>query len=223
MYKLVIFDFDGVIIDSEPLMRQSLSLVFNKYYKGYSPDFDQFFSFMGESLEIIFNRMGISLKYIEDYKEESNNNIDQIKLFPGTIKLLDVLKNNNVYIALLTGKDLFRTIKILEKLKIYEYFNIIVTSDQIWNPKPHSEGLIKILYEMNISAENTVFVGDSYNDILCAKKSRVKSIGALFGNKIHHRNLLENADFCIYSWHEIYKIINLKKFVTVSDFGVGNL
>lgn len=207
MLKLVIFDFDGVIIDSEPLMKYA----FEESYKliigdGLVPT-ETFFLHMGESLPRIIDRLGLSRKMVKPYCDISSSNIDKIKMFPGTINVLETISSLNLKMILLTGKDYKRTYQILRHFDILNYFRLIVTPDSLWNSKPDPEGIVYILDAMNCSANEAIMVGDSLNDIICAQRCGVNSVGVCWGNERVHEKMRKTANFTIYDWGSLIDII----------------
>jgi AHBA synthesis associated protein len=181
MKKIVIFDLDGVIIDSYELQRYA----YNESYKQIEvinkkplPDFDIFLEHSGNSLENIFKNLDLPLEMIQVYRDISLRNMERIILCEGIINILEFLRKKKLYIALSTGKERARTVEILAKFKIIDYFDLIVCSDDVANPKPASDSVEKIHKELGIGNNNgsSIFIGDSVNDILCAKKSKIPCI-----------------------------------------------
>lgn len=207
LIKAVVFDFNGVIIDSVDLQRFA-------FYESYkisvgegSPSFEDFLKYSGDSVKNIFVKMNLPLEMVEHYKRISREKINDIKLYDGIIDLL-----RNLYIAgckcsLCTGKDRERTVEILKKLNIYECFDTIICSDDIQNPKPHPEGLLYLMRYFNIMQENIVMVGDGCNDILFARNAGVKSIAVTWGEVDKKILEKEQPDFIVSTTNELLNVI----------------
>lgn len=204
--KVIIWDFDGVIIDSKNLQMQALKECYRLLDKG-EPPYDLFFSLSGDSLQNIFNSIGIPLSMVKTYIAYSSKKIDQIMVFDGIYKLLSELKKKEYGLALCTGKERKRTLQILKKCELYDFFSLVVCSDDVVNPKPNPESLHKCLDYFKITPERAVMVGDAPNDILAAKNAGVHSIAVLWGEG--NREVLQNsgADHICESVVELTKIL----------------
>ena len=167
MYKNIIFDFDGVIINSHDIQVKALTESFKAICGEGTPPYDDFFKLSGEGLKNIFTQLGLPLEMIPIYQ---------------MIELLEKLIESGRFCALCTGKDRSRTIEILKHFKIEHFFKIVVCSDDVINPKPHPESLMLIIDDLNATLEDTVIVGDGINDMLSAKNADIKSIAVTWGD-----------------------------------------
>lgn len=180
--KGVVFDFDGVIINSSSIQKHALIESYQIIMGKGEPSVEQFFSLSGDSLENIFSKMDLPLEMVEPYRRISRERMGLIKINPGMRNLLEKLQSDNYKCALCTGKDRERTIEILDSLSLGHFFDSIVCSDDVKNPKPHEESLLKAIKNLNIDIKNAVMVGDSKNDIICAQRAGVKSIAVTWGD-----------------------------------------
>ena len=184
--KLIIFDLDGVLIDSLPNMKIALKktasildvkLNFNHYKKS-----------LGLPFEEIMKKMGIknNIKTIKStYSYYSKKNIKKIRINKKHIKELNYLKRN-YYLSVFTSKDKVRAQVILKR---YKLFNFIVTSDDVKNGKPYPEGVFKILKKNKVTKKNCIYIGDSIYDYLAAKKSGVNYLHADWGYEKDLKNI----------------------------------
>lgn len=182
MNRCVVFDFDGVIINSHEVQKLALKTAYESFYKHSDPPYDAFFRHSGNSLENIFKQLELTQDMIDIYKRTSEKNIDLIKMNNGFTDLLKRIKTSDTKLALCTGKDRPRTLKILQKFNINHYFDIIVSSDDVSRPKPDAECLRLIMNELSVSENNMIMIGDSINDIFCAKNAKVVSIAVTWGD-----------------------------------------
>lgn len=196
MNKGVIFDFDGVIIDSFGVQEKALLESYQMIVGKGKPSLEEFFGYSGDSLENIFHHMNLPLAMIEPYKKISRENIDCIVVFDGIIELLGSLQLQGYKIGLCTGKNRERTIEILDYLKLSKYFDVVICSDDVENPKPAPDSLALAIQLLNLDKNNTVMVGDAPNDIKCAKNLDVKSIAAAWG-KMERKMLEKEQPDCI--------------------------
>ena len=199
--KIIIFDLDGVLINSLPNMKKALKLTSKKLYLKLS--FKKYKKFLGLPFEKILENMKIENDYkkIKRYYElYSLKYINQIKIKKNFLKELRVLKKN-YYLAIFTSKSKKRTKKIINKYKI---FDDCVTIDDVKKGKPMPEGLLKIIKKFNIKKKNAVYIGDSIYDYQCAKRANILYLHAKWGYERSNKtkNLIKISNF-----------IKIKKFL----------
>lgn len=208
LFSNIIFDFDGVILNSLKVQQKALFQSFREVYKHEKyPSFKEFLSYSGDSIENIFTKMNLSLNMISKYREVSRNSIDELEIFQGIEKLLEDIQKLDFRCGLCTGKDKERTHEILEYFGLKKYFHVIICSDEVENPKPHPDGIIHILNKLDANIDNTVMIGDAENDILAAKGASIPSIGVTWGSS--NRQELEQyyPQYIVDSIEELYQYI----------------
>lgn len=182
MNKCVVFDFDGVIIDSHEVQKRALKKAVQETCANCEPPYDTFFENSGDSLENIFKKLELPLTAIPIYQKVSRESKEMINVHNGVIQLLEELNGMGIKCALCTGKDRNRTIDILSYLCIEHFFCLVICSDDVKRPKPHPDSLIQIKTKLNLIEKNMIMVGDGINDILCAKALNINSIGVTWGD-----------------------------------------
>ena len=182
MIKGIIFDFDGVIIDSVDIQRQAFHYA-HKQLLGYTKEtlFEEYLLHSGDSLKNIICKMGLPKEFENIYKNVSRQKVGLTKFHEGIKEVLDELKNEGYKLILFTGKDRTRTIEILEYGKMNGYFDMIVCSDDIENAKPHPEGINLIRKTMQLEQDECVMIGDAANDIQSAENAGISSIAVSWG------------------------------------------
>ena len=141
MLRAVIFDLDGVLIDSEPLMRLAFADSYKRIIGNGSPPIEAYLEHMGESFPRIMDRLNLPHSMWEPYRKFCQEHIAHINLFPGSRELLEWARAAQLKVGLLTGKDYARTAQILEHFGLQDYFDVTLASDQLNQPKPHPEGV----------------------------------------------------------------------------------
>ncbi len=179
----IIFDLDGVIVDSKQVIREAFLSAYEQVMVNSidMPPFDIFISKIGMRLEDILHEMELPAKMAPIIKQITIDFSSQIKLFPGIKKTIQLLYDKRHYIGIATGKDRARVEKILREQCITVLFDKIVCSDEVISGKPHPDSIEKHIAKSNIPKDNTYFVGDSIIDIQCARNADVKSIAVSYG------------------------------------------
>ncbi len=211
--KSVIFDFDGVIINSHDIQMKALKAAYEEAVGISEPPYDEFFMHSGDSLENIFKKLELPLIMVSTYREISRKSIHLVKLHEGMVELLERLNKAKIKCGLCTGKDRIRTIEMLGYLKIHTFFDYIVCSDDVVKPKPDIECLEKALQYLNSDFGSSVMVGDGINDILCAKGMNLPSIAVSWGDVCVEDLKRYNPDYIVNTVDEldmaIVKILKL--------------
>ena len=177
-----IYDFDGVIINSHLVQEKALEESYKMVGLQGNPPYDAFFRLSGNSLSNIFKHLDLPQEMVPIYRKISRENIDLITLHQGMEEVLKQIKQSGFGCSLCTGKDRYRTLEILQYFHLEKYFDRIVCSDDVEHPKPHPESLLKIMKELNWSANSTCMIGDGVNDILAAKNAGISSIAVTWGD-----------------------------------------
>ena len=184
--KLLIFDLDGTLvrlpIDYNSL-RQSLKEYFKKYglnleFRPLLKKIDYAISFVKKNFPEDQEKVKKDVKEILDKFELEG--VKKAEIIENVRETLNSLKEMNFKLAILTSNGKKCAEKSLEKFKIKNYFNLILSREDC-KPKPEPSGILKIMNKLNFKKENTIMVGDGLNDILAAKNAGVKFIGVLTG------------------------------------------
>ena len=173
----LVFDLDGCLIDSLEVQKAAF---FGSYKENVGddkcPPFDEYLRYTGDSIPNVFRRMGLPLSMVESYRRISRELVDKIVVNSDCLKLIKKCRGRGSRIAICTGKDRNRTIELLKKHNIYEMFDVLVCSDDVDEPKPSPMPLKRAIQLLNSTNDNCLYIGDGYNDYVCAKKARVSFV-----------------------------------------------
>lgn len=173
----LIFDLDGCLINSLEVQKAS-------FYGSYKevvgddncPPFEEYNKYTGDSIPNIFKRMGLPLEMVEAYRRISIEMVDKVIVNKECIELIRKYRNKGCKTAICTGKDRFRTLDILKRNKIEDLFDALVCSDDVKEPKPSPVSLNVAIAKLGVNKKDCLYIGDGYNDILCARNANVKSV-----------------------------------------------
>jgi pyrophosphatase PpaX len=99
---------------------------------------------------------------------------------PHSEETLRQLKESGRKIAAVTTRQ--RTsIKTLAQTGLLQYFDVIITGEDILHPKPHPEPLLKALQKLVVEPEKSIMIGDTEADILAGKNAGIRTVGVSYG------------------------------------------
>ena len=177
--KLIIFDLDGVLINSLPNMVYSWNAVKKKF--NLKSTFKDYRKFIGLPFYEILSKLKINKlkkEIFNTYNKNSTMRFNKIKVYKGTNEVLKKIKKKN-YIAIFTSKNEKRTKLILRKIKIN--FDMVITPEYLLKGKPHPEGINIIKKNFKTLNKNTFYVGDTEFDRLAAEKAGINFFFADWG------------------------------------------
>lgn len=181
MLKLVIFDCDGVIINSEDAILHYYNNVL--IGAGYSAiDRADKYLLSGvlsmadkDIMRLLAKDDAVKLEKLYQSAKQvyKANEYGNIVLSDGLKELLDKLKTNNIKLAVLTNRGSSLP-SLLKHFGVYDYFDKMITSADVLTPKPDPEGLNSILDHFKISKADAIFIGDAEPDYYAAKAGKVQ-------------------------------------------------
>lgn len=196
--RLIIFDLDGVLIEAKELHYNSLNIALGEIHEKYKIEWqDHLSKYDGlktnQKLEIISKEKGLPFnihKKIWNRKQEITiNELKNIKPNPKLISCIKNLSCDGYKIACCSNSIRKTVLTVLSKLDIIEYFDIILSNEDVINSKPHPEIYWKAMYSLGCLPEETLIIEDSPYGLLAANRSnshimRVKSPVDLTYNNI---------------------------------------
>jgi AHBA synthesis associated protein len=203
----VVFDLDGVLIDSEPLMRFAFEVAYRDLGLPGPAPIESYLEHMGESFPRIMERLGLPQALWEPYRDACRRHPELVQAFPESRALLAHARGLGLRLSILTGKDRERTLEALDRFRLAEFFDAVLASDQLRQPKPHPEGMRRSLTLLRVPSGQAAFVGDSVNDIRCAQAAGVRSIAVTWGTKPERVRTLASPDHVVDGWGELAELL----------------
>ena len=211
--QCVIFDMDGVIIDSEAIHKKayyetfvSLGLeVSEKVYK----------TLTGSSTINAFQRLIVHFNLDLDanelvldkrrrYVNFFENNPD-LHLVAGVEEIIKYFYEKNCTLILASSSAMVNINRVFDRFKLQSYFSAKISGADLTASKPHPEIFEKAALLANTSKENCIVIEDSDNGITAANDAGIFVFG--YANKLSEGQTLENADAVIDSFSSLKKII----------------
>ena len=181
----VIFDMDGVILDSEPHHHAAETLMFKEL--GIAPsdrDRDGFVGMSNAKMWAILKKMfGLRqseaelLEFGENIRFQYLEAIRDVSPMPGLVSLLDELKANHVKMAVASSSSS----KIIElficRLSLHPYFQFLVSGEMVPQGKPEPDIFLHAAALLRTNAVNCVVIEDSENGAKAAQGAKMKCVG----------------------------------------------
>lgn len=210
MIKAILFDIDGVLVDSSEANISFKQMLFKK--AGYD-DFDKELhnSFHKPLRQVIEEVLRSKNTYSDEEVQRifelaldpSIREVDKFKFSPDLIKILENL-HKKYTLGIVTSRIRYGVDEIFKLQPIEKYFDVVVSFDDVDNYKPHPEPLEKALVKLNLQPDEAIYIGDSDTDILAAHAIGMPSIHLTDARheNAHHQiadfsEVLEGVDFII--------------------------
>lgn len=185
MEKCVIFDMDGVIVDSEPIHQECERNMFRMF--GITVSKEEHNTLVGTTDETIWSQLkathrlsvsvseAIKLKktlYMHYLKNEA-----RIAPIPHVSTLIAALNKNGFLLALASSSPMEQIQYILHKLRLTHYFKTIVSGEDVNKGKPDPEIFLKAASSIGVDPSSCVVIEDSFNGVSAAISAGMKCIG----------------------------------------------
>jgi len=183
-FRAVLFDLDGTLIDSVPLIVASMQHAFAGRER--APTEKEWVALIGTPLEAMIRRWGEDEADVallrERYKEHQWAHHDSmVRAFPGVPEVLDALASRGVRMAVVTSKLESSARRSLEFLGLVRYFEAVVGLESTVRHKPDPEPVRHALDRLEAVADGAAFVGDSPHDVVAGNAAGVATVAALWG------------------------------------------
>ncbi len=210
--KIIIFDFDGTLADTQNSILQTMKLVAKKLN---IEKIDEVFikSLIGLPLSTTFQKAflleeELLPKATSIYRQHYNDiAIETISLFKNVKDTLFKLQERGIKLAVASNKGKVSLIKILKKHNIYDIFSFVGGEEHVKNKKPAPDIVNLILNNTNVSPDNCIVVGDTVFDIEMGQRANTLTCGVTYGNNTKNELQSLNPNFMIDDMSEILNLI----------------
>lgn len=182
--RTVLFDLDGTLIDTNELIMESFKHTFEKFQLSFTEE--EISTFNGPPLEETFHKVnpGKVSEMIDTYREHNLLHHEQyVQVFPNVMETLEQLKERHIKLGIVTSKMKDSALVGIELTGLSQFFEAIITWDDVVHPKPHPEPVIKALEALNGAAKSAIMIGDNYHDIVAGKRAGVLTAGVVWSRK----------------------------------------
>lgn len=213
-WRCFLFDLDGTLVSMELdflKIRKKIKEILIKY--GMPEEKIRF----GETtLESLYQMKKYMIKNSLNYESALRESIDLIreeeikaskmcKPMEGSRELFEFLKDNKKRIGIITRNRRESTLISLKRAKLIEFCDLILTREDVLNPKPNPEHLKTALKFLGANPKDCVFVGDHGLDISSGREVGLETVGVLSGSG--SRKSLRKADFVFQNLKEFLEFL----------------
>jgi len=237
MIKGIIFDFDNTFYDYDLLNKTALENTFNYISEKYNISkelINNNYNLINKQIKnennsnnkfnkaIYFKKLVESIKlpllvineFLKVYNDFFLNNL---KLYDGVIRLLKNLKQKNIKIGILTNNIFLQQYEKLSKLKILEYIDVIISSDEFGEEKPNINIFSCIKEKMKLSYDELAYVGDNFeDDIIPSIEKGMLTIW--YNTSIINTKNITKQKYLIFNNFEDINIFFENYFKTINEF-----
>jgi len=197
--KLIIFDLDGTLVDTSKDITNALNYAI-KPYGLKDLTVEDTIKMVGEGITRLIEKVlgdhksqkrdDVIKRFLAYYSEHL---IDYSSVYPYVRETLEKL--NGYKKAVISNKKEYLSMKLLDKLGLLKYFNLVIGSDTTSERKPSAIPVIHVFTKLGIDPHESIIVGDSNYDIEAGKKAGIKTVAVTYGYR--ERHYLLDADYII--------------------------
>lgn len=211
IYKAVLFDLDGTVLDTSDLIINSFQYTMQRHCKKELSPLEVY-TFFGKTLRSAMEHFGPDQvdELIQTYREYSLAHHDQmITVFNNVTETIHSLHQAGIRLAIVTSKTKKPALRGLKLFDLDVYFSVIIGADQCQNHKPHPEPVQQALFQLQVEAEECLMVGDSPFDLISARQAGVKTVAVRWTRISWETILRENPDYILQDMNELLAICGI--------------
>ncbi len=176
--EAVLFDLDGVLINSFESWYQAFNAMLRSYKKEEMSREEFNAKCWGPDLKHNLNALNLDEEAGKYCVNEQLNLIGVIELFPGAKEVLSSIREDyKLKVGLVTNTPKKNVYKILEHFRLFNHFDVIVTGDDVKRGKPDAEMVIEACEKLKVKPENVILVGDTESDFMAGKSAGCSVMG----------------------------------------------
>ncbi|TBN03005.1 HAD family hydrolase [Hyunsoonleella flava] len=213
-YKAIIFDLDGTLVNSIYDIADAMNTVLKQ--RNYPTfDYDTYKTFVGHGVKRLIeeaipqNHLSDTLvnaclsEMMHTYSESCTN---KTKPYDGILSLLNSLHDQGVKLSVLSNKEDTLTKKVVRAL-LPQCLNPVLGLKEEALKKPNPKVALQICSALNVTPEETIYVGDSNVDMQTAKRANMKAVGVSWGFRDKKELVEAGADYILHKPMDLLKIL----------------
>ncbi len=212
-FRVVIFDLDGVLADSEPWWNEIDAKLLAQYGVKYRGEYHRNVLGVSYRLAVEFFKKAFGLSASTDELIQRRGEIateffaNRVGLFPSAKKVLQELRRMNLRLAVATSSVSASARPFLDRHQLTAFFDLIVTGDEIEHGKPHPDIYLRAAAKLDVAADACLVIEDALAGIAAAKAAKMR-VAAIPDRRFVDPHEYENeADYLLGSLSEIPSFI----------------
>jgi pyrophosphatase PpaX len=195
---LALFDFDGTLVDTTPLILESFRTTWKHYYDFVFDDsiyINTFGMLLPSALKLLIAKGAAEGRHeapvdvdaratelLQFYRAFNLEWHDQmVRPIDGVDQALQELKGRGVRLGVVSSKIRLGVQRGLDLFQMGGFFELVIGAEDVVNHKPHPEPILRAIEKLDAAAAETVYIGDSIHDITAGRAAGVKTIAAAWG------------------------------------------
>ncbi|WP_181802663.1 HAD-IA family hydrolase [Streptomyces shenzhenensis] len=196
-FGTVVFDLDGVLIDSFAVMRQAFAIAYREVVGEGEPPFEEYRTHQGRYFPDIMRLMGLPPQMEQPFVEASHRLVAEVEVYSDVPLLLKRLRECDIRTGIATGKSGARARTVLEVVGLLPLLDTVVGSDEVPRPKPAPDIVREVLRRLGAGPDDAVMVGDAVIDIQSGRAAGTATAAALWGETAPDPLRAEHPDFVL--------------------------
>lgn len=181
---IILFDLDGTLIDSTEAILESFHNSF-KVHDFKAPKDEDIKALIGYPLDEMYSSLGVDEKdvwdFVATYKEYYRVISTQKTVLLPCAHDAVIEASKFATLAIVTTKTGKYSQVLMEHFSLMQYFDVLIGREDVQNPKPHEEPILKALEHLSKEDTDIWMIGDTKLDLISAQNAGVNSIGVLTG------------------------------------------
>jgi AHBA synthesis associated protein len=179
--QAVVFDLDGVLVDSIEVMQEAFQRAYNEVVGPGEAPFEEYLRHLGRHMPDSLALMGLPATMYEPFVRFSRDMVHHIPACEGAGPLLDELCEAGLALAVATGKVRSRAEQVLAAVGLLGKLDTVIGSDEVTHGKPAPDMVTLALERLGVAPANAVMVGDAPLDLVAGRAAGTLVAAALWG------------------------------------------
>ncbi len=189
-YTHIVFDVDGTLLNTAQCILQALKDTL-KNVSAATYETDELSFVLGMTSENVLRHLNIKEEIIpsviEDWVKREEECSDLIRPFPGIESLLTQLQDAGAELGIITSRTHSELELVFRPFSLLRFFSVIICADDTSEHKPSPAPLLKYMEKTGVRPEQVLYVGDSAQDMECARRAGTAGALAVWGT--HNRKI----------------------------------
>lgn len=212
MTRVVLFDLDGTLTDTVPLIAEHIAAALNRDGIECSPR--DVYPLIGQPIEVAMHKLHLFEddlprmdRIIDEYRTALSVAVDEAGeglVLPGVPDMLRRLREEGYDIGVVTAKGTDSAVHLLDITGLDQLIDVLVTTDEVEHGKPAPDSALLGLERLGASAEGTWYVGDAASDMIMALAAGMRAMGITTGAATREELLDGGAEVVVDSAAEVH-------------------